>query len=72
MIHGIEQISGKVKIFKDKSFKMVSPLKKLKVSYPNHGTYNVKYFWPIIMFSISSRYYTHSILLMEGKIDNID
>ena len=44
MIHGIEQISGKVKIFKDKSFKMVNPLKKLKVSYPNHGTYNAYIF----------------------------
>ena len=39
MIHGIEQITGKVKIFSNNSFKMINPLKELKVSYPNLGTY---------------------------------
>mgnify|MGYP001497320964 FL=1 len=38
MIHGIEQITGKVKIFKDGKFEMVNPLKELEVSYPNIGT----------------------------------
>ena len=40
MIHGIEQITGKVKIFQDGKFKMVNPLKELKVSYPNIGTFS--------------------------------
>ena len=38
MIHGIEQITGKVKIFKDGKFEMVNPLKELEVPYPNIGT----------------------------------
>ena len=37
MIHGIEQITGKVKVFKDGKFQMVEPLKELEVSYPNIG-----------------------------------
>ena len=44
MIHGIEQITGKVKIFKDGKFKLVNPLKKQEVSYPNIGTYNAYIF----------------------------
>ena len=40
MIHGIEQITGKVKIFKDGKFQMVNPLKKLEVSYPNIGNFS--------------------------------
>lgn len=40
MIHGIEQITGKIKIFKDSKFQMVNPLKKLEVSYPNIGNFS--------------------------------
>ena len=40
MIHGIEQITGKIKIFKDGRFQMVNPLKKLEVSYPNIGNFS--------------------------------
>ena len=40
MIHGIEQITGKVKVFKDGKFQMVNPLKELEVSYPNIGTFS--------------------------------
>ncbi len=40
MIHGIEQITGKIKIFKDGKFQMVNPLKKLEVSYPNIGNFS--------------------------------
>ena len=34
MIHGIEQITGKVKVLKDGKFEMVNPLEEIKVSYP--------------------------------------
>lgn len=44
MIHGIEQITGKAKIFKDGKFVMVNPLKEQEVSYPNIGTYNAYIF----------------------------
>ena len=69
MIHGIEQISGKVKIFKDKSFKMVSPLKKLKVSYPNHGTYNAYIFGhpEAITFPYHQKDITNSVNLAHGN-----
>ena len=40
MIHGIEQITGKIKIFKDGKFQMVNPLKELEVSYPNIGNFS--------------------------------
>ena len=39
MIHGIEQISGKVKIFKDKKFQMTKPLKEIEVNYPQRGNF---------------------------------
>ena len=73
MIHGIEQISGKVKIFKDKSFKMVSPLKKLKVSYPNHGTYNAYIFGhpEAITFPYHQKDITNSVNLAHGNKSTI-
>ena len=73
MIHGIEQISGKVKIFKDKSFKMVSPLKKLKVSYPNHGTYNAYIFGhpEAITFPYHHKDITNSVNLAHGNKSTI-
>ena len=40
MIHGIEQITGKIKVFKDGKFQMVNPLKELEVSYPNIGNFS--------------------------------
>ena len=40
MIHGIEQITGKIKVFKDGKFQMVNPLKEIEVSYPNIGNFS--------------------------------
>ena len=40
MIHGIEQITGKIKVFKDGEFQMVNPLKEIEVSYPNIGNFS--------------------------------
>jgi len=34
MMHGIEQMTGRVKVFQDGAFKMVRPLKKINVKYP--------------------------------------
>ena len=34
MIHAIEQITGRVKIYKDNTYKMVKPLKAVSVNYP--------------------------------------
>ncbi len=44
MVHAIEQISGKVKIFKDQNFQMVQPLKKIEVNYPQRGNFRANIF----------------------------
>ena len=44
MIHGIEQISGKVKIFKDKKFQMTKPLKAIDINYPQRGNFKASIF----------------------------
>ena len=44
MIHGIEQISGKVKIFKDKKFQMTKPLKAIDINYPQRGNFSASIF----------------------------
>ena len=73
MIHGIEQISGKVKIYKDNSFKMVSPLKKLKISYPNHGTFNAYIFGhpEAITFPYHHKDISNSVNLAHGNKSTI-
>ena len=37
MVHGIEQMIGKIKIFRNRNFEMVKPLEKIKVDYPDIG-----------------------------------
>ena len=37
MVHGIEQMIGEVKIFKNGNFEMVKPLEEIKVDYPDIG-----------------------------------
>ena len=44
MIHGIEQISGKVKIFKDKKFQMTKPLQEIDINYPQRGNFKASIF----------------------------
>ena len=44
MVHGIEQISGRVKIFKDNIFQMVKPLTLVKINYPNRGNFKTRVF----------------------------
>ena len=44
MIHAIEQISGKVKIFKDNKFQMIKPLEELEINYPKVGNFKASIF----------------------------
>ena len=68
MIHAIEQISGKVKIFKDKKFQMIKPLKEINVSYPNVGNFKASIFGhpEAITFSRNYRNLQTSINLVHG------
>ena len=40
MMHGVEQMTGQVKIFQDGVFKMVKPLQKINVDYPGLTNFN--------------------------------
>ena len=40
MMHGIEQMTGQVKVFQNKAFKMVKPLQKINVDYPGLINFN--------------------------------
>ena len=40
MMHGVEQMTGRVKVFQNGAFKMVRPLKKIKVKYPGLTNFN--------------------------------
>ena len=40
MMHGIEQMTGHVKVFQDGIFKMVKPLQKVNVDYPGLTNFN--------------------------------
>ena len=40
MMHGVEQMTGQVKIFQDGVFKMVKPLQKINVDYPGLTSFN--------------------------------
>jgi len=73
MVHGIEQITGKVKIFKDGKFKMVNPLTELKVSYPNFGTYSTFIFGhpEAITFPYHFKDLLNSINLAHGNKSTI-
>ena len=44
MIHGIQQMTGKVKIFEDGQLSMVQSLKRLKINYPGKGIYKANIF----------------------------
>ena len=39
MMHAVEQITGKVKIYQDSTYKMVKPLKSIDVNYPGLTTF---------------------------------
>ena len=41
MEHGLQQISGEIKVYKDKKYKLTKPLEKIKIHYPGRGKHNV-------------------------------
>tara|TARA_B100000674_G_scaffold474822_1_gene467209 strand:- start:580 stop:1734 length:1155 start_codon:yes stop_codon:yes gene_type:complete len=69
MIHGIEQITGKVKIYENNNFKMIKPLKKLKLTYPNLGTYSSYIFGhpEAITFPYHNKNILNSVNLAHGN-----
>ena len=40
MMHGVEQMTGRVKVFQGGAFKMIRPLKKINVKYPGLTNFN--------------------------------
>ena len=40
MEHGLQQISGEIKVYKDKKYKLTKPLEKIKIHYPGRGNYD--------------------------------
>jgi len=44
MVHGIEQMIGKVKVFTNNKFKMIRSLKRIDINYPEHGDFKVSIF----------------------------
>ncbi len=40
MMHGVEQMTGQVKVFQNGAFKMVKPLQKINVKYPGLTNFN--------------------------------
>ena len=40
MEHGLQQISGEIKVYKDKKYKLTKPLEKIKIHYPGRGNHN--------------------------------
>ena len=44
MIHGIQQMTGKVKIFKDGKLSMIESLKRIHIAYPGKGIYPANIF----------------------------
>ena len=73
MIHGIVQITGKVKVLKDGKFEMVNPLEEIKVSYPNIGTYSAFIFGhpEAITFPYHFKDLLNSINLAHGNKSTI-
>ena len=44
MEHGLQQVTGEIKIFKEKKFKNTKPLEKISINYPGRGNFNVYLF----------------------------
>ena len=44
MVHGIEQMVGKVKVFINNKFQLIRPLKRVDINYPEIGNFKVSIF----------------------------
>ncbi len=75
MVHGIEQMIGQVKIFKDKKFKMARPLEKVTFEYPQVGEFRANIFGHPEAITFPHHYpeISESLNLMHGdnKLFNI-
>ena len=73
MVHGIEQIIGKVKVFSSGAYKMVRPLKEVTVDYPQLGTYKANIFGHPEAISFPHHYpeIKESLNLMHSNDDSL-
>ena len=73
MIHGIEQIIGKVKVFSSGEYKMVRPLEEVTVDYPQLGTYKANIFGHPEAISFPHHYpeIKESLNLMHSNDDSL-
>ena len=69
MVHGIEQMIGEVKIFKNRNFEMIKPLEKIKIDYPDIGKRNAYIFGHPEAITLPHNYpnIDESINLMHGS-----
>lgn len=44
MEHGLQQITGEIKVYKDEKYKMTKPLEKINIYYPGRGKHNAYVF----------------------------
>ena len=73
MVHGIEQIIGKVKVFSSGAYKMVRPLEEVTVDYPQLGTYKANIFGHPEAISFPHHYpeIKESLNLMHSNDDSL-
>jgi saccharopine dehydrogenase-like NADP-dependent oxidoreductase len=73
MVHGIEQIIGKVKVFSSGAYKMVRPLEKVTVDYPQLGAYEANIFGHPEAISFPHHYpeIKESLNLMHSNDDSL-
>lgn len=73
MVHGIEQIIGKVKVFSSGAYKMARPLEEVTVDYPLLGTYKANIFGHPEAISFPHHYpeIKESLNLMHSNDDSL-
>ena len=69
MLHGIEQMVGKVKVFTNNEFKMVRPLKRVEIKYPELGDFRASIFGHPEAVTFPHHYpeISESLNLMHGE-----
>ena len=69
MVHAIEQMIGKVKVFKDGKYQMVRPLTEVKIHYPELGEFKANIFGHPEAISFPHHYpnINESLNLMHGE-----
>ena len=69
MLHGIEQMVGRVKVFINNKFKLVRPLKKVHINYPELGDFKASIFGHPEAITFPHHYpeISESLNLMHGE-----